>query len=252
MNIDSHLGLIDAHCHLDLYPNYEQILNKTELAQIYTLTMTTTPRAWRRNHELTHNKKYIRAALGLHPQIVSQCFEEFPLWKDYLCETRYVGEVGLDATPRYYESFEKQKYIFRNILEECTAAGGKIISVHSKRCASVVLSMIERYLQIESCKIILHWFLGNKFDLQYAIDLGCYFSINTEMAKTINGRRIISTIPLNYILTESDGPFISIDGKPAEPLTISYAINAIAKIRDVQYEIIRKAIDINFISLLEK
>lgn len=223
--------LIDCHCHLDLYPDYEAVLERTELAQIQTLTMTTTPRAWKRNFELTRNKKYIKAALGLHPQIADKCFDELPLWKRYLCETRYVGEVGLDASPRYYKSFDKQKYIFKNILEQCASVGGKILSVHSTRCASTVLDMVEQYFPTGSGTIVLHWFSGNKYDMHRALSLGCYFSINSEMVKSNNGLSLIAKLPLNHILTETDGPFVNMNGKPIEPTDIQTVINSISQIR---------------------
>lgn len=242
--------LIDFHCHLDLYPDYEAALERTELAQIYTLTMTTTPRAWKRNFALTHSKKYIRAALGLHPQVADKCFDELPLWKRYLCETRYVGEVGLDASPRYHKSFDKQKYIFRSILEQCAAVGGKILSVHSTRSASAVLDMVEQYFPIGSGTIVLHWFSGNKCDMQRALSLGCYFSINSEMAKSNNGRSLISKLPLNHILTETDGPFVKINGKPIESTDIPTVINSISQIRKEPYDITTTTIRSNFLTIL--
>nr|WP_312000975.1 TatD family hydrolase [Bradyrhizobium altum] len=60
-------------------------------------------------------------------------------------ETRYVGEVGLDAGPRFYISFEHQKHVFRTILECCADAGGTILTVHSVRSAPTVLDMIEKH-----------------------------------------------------------------------------------------------------------
>ncbi len=64
---------------------------------------------------------------------------EFPLWERLLVETRYVGEVGLDAGPRFYKSLDIQKHVFRTVLERCAEAGGKILTVHSVRSAPAVL-----------------------------------------------------------------------------------------------------------------
>src|SRR3954465_7939031 len=100
---------VDFHCHLDLYPDHEAAIARAEAARIYTLTVTTTPRAWTRNYELTRGTRYVRAALGLHPQLVAERAGELPLWEQHLPETRYVGEVGLDAGPRFYKSLETQK-----------------------------------------------------------------------------------------------------------------------------------------------
>jgi Tat protein secretion system quality control protein TatD with DNase activity len=43
---------------------------------------------------------------------VNQRADEIELWEKHLQETRYVGEVGLDAGPRYYRSLEKLKNTF--------------------------------------------------------------------------------------------------------------------------------------------
>ena len=115
-------GLVDFHCHLDLYPDHAAAVQMAEDAGIFTLAVTTTPRAWPRNNELTQHTRYVRAALGLHPQLVAEREHEIKLWDQYLSETRYVGEVGLDAGPRFYKSLDAQKRVFRHVLERCAEA----------------------------------------------------------------------------------------------------------------------------------
>src|SRR5258706_315068 len=107
---------VDYHCHLDLYPDYvNQFLACTD-KEIATLAVTTTPRAWPRNRELAQSSPYVRVGLGFHPQLVAERAAEFPLFKEYFSETRFIGEVGLDASPRYYKSYSEQKAIFEEIL----------------------------------------------------------------------------------------------------------------------------------------
>src|SRR5665811_338505 len=121
---------VDFHCHLDLYPDFPSAVREAEEASVYTLTVTTTPKAWPRNNELTRGTRFVRAALGLHPQLVHERSNEIALWEKYLPETRYVGEVGIDSGPQYYRSVEMQKQIFERILQSCADAGGKILTVH--------------------------------------------------------------------------------------------------------------------------
>lgn len=118
-------GLVDFHCHLDLYPDHPGAVQEAENAGVFTLAVTTTPRAWPRNHELAQRTRYVRAALGLHPQLVEERFGELNLWDRYLPETRYVGEVGLDAGPRFYKSFDLQKQVFQHVLQRCAEAGAR-------------------------------------------------------------------------------------------------------------------------------
>src|SRR5690348_7919218 len=130
-----HQPLVDFHCHLDLYRDHEAIFQKCRRDQVEILSVTTTPRAWAKNLELTAGAPNIRIGLGLHPQLVAEGMDEFLLFQKLLPETKYVGEVGLDASPRFYKSFETQKKMFEGVLRSCAREGGKILSIHSVRCA---------------------------------------------------------------------------------------------------------------------
>lgn len=222
--------LVDFHCHLDLYPDFENLIDECENERIHTLAVTTTPKAWPRNYELIRSKNFVRCALGLHPQLVSERANELSLWKDYLHQTRYVGEVGLDAGPQFYKSFELQKTVFQEILECCAEAGDKILTVHSVRSAPTVLDMIERYLPKSKSKVVLHWFTGSLSNARKAIDLGCYFSINSDMLKDNRYHDLITTIPKDKILTETDGPFTLNGRTPNKPHNVLAASQLISRV----------------------
>lgn len=208
---------VDFHCHLDLYPDFPANIQECERAGIATLAVTTTPKAYLRNEELCRSTAHVRAALGLHPQLVAQRADELGLFEKFLPRTRYVGEVGLDAGRQHYGSFTQQTEVFTAILQLCAQAGGKILSVHSIRSAGQVLDLVEKHLPVERGRVVLHWFSGSLSELRRAVELGCYFSANTAMLSTPSGQSTISAIPLDRLLTETDGPFVQICGKPARP-----------------------------------
>lgn len=54
---------------------------------------------------------------------------------------------------------------------------------------------------------IFHWYSGPLSLIEEIINAGYYFSINEAMTTSISGRKIISKIPQNRILTETDAPF---------------------------------------------
>ncbi len=150
------------HGKLAIYPDHEAAIARAEATRVYTLTVTTTPMAWRRNAELTRDTRFVRAALGLHPQLVAERASELALWEERLPETRNVGEVGLDAGPRFYLSFDLQRLVFRTVLERCADAGDKMLSVHSVRSAGAVLALIEAFLPADRGTVVLHWFTGTR------------------------------------------------------------------------------------------
>lgn len=244
-------GGVDFHCHLDLYPNFKTAIAKAEAAGIFTLTVTTTPKAWPRNHQLTRGTRHVRAALGLHPQLVAERAGELALWEHHLPEARYVGEVGLDAGPRFYKSLDVQKQVFRVILERCADAGGKILSVHSVRSVPAVLEMIEHHFPQDRGAVVLHWFTGTKAEARRATALGCYFSINAEMLRADRGRALVAELPMDRLLTETDGPFTQVDGRPAEPADTRRAVDAIARARNLNADAIDNAVRTNLQTLLQ-
>jgi TatD DNase family protein len=219
------VGLVDFHCHLDLYPSHVTAVHDAEASGVFTLAVTTTPRAWPRNHELTQHTKHVRAALGLHPQLVAERENEIELWDQYLAETRYIGEVGLDAGPRFFKSLDAQKRIFQHVLQRCAQAGDKIITVHSLRSAKAVLDLVEEHLPPERGKIVLHWFTGTKSEAKRALELGCYFSINAGMLGNERHAPMVQAIPLDRMLTETDGPFTRTGARPSQP---SDVVNVVA------------------------
>lgn len=236
---------VDFHCHLDLYPDHEAAIARAEAAAVYTLAVTTTPKAWPRNSALTRSTRYVRAALGLHPQLVTERADELPLWERHLAETRFVGEVGLDAGPRFYRSLDLQKRIFRRVLECCALAGGKILTVHSVRSVTPVLDLIEECLPRDRGAVVLHWFTGSRSEAKRAAALGCWFSINAAMAASTRGRQLIAELPIDRILTETDGPFTEHAGRPAEPADAFACAEALAEIMSVSTESVSRTVLFN-------
>lgn len=224
------MKLVDFHCHLDLYPNHEEVVREADQAGVYTLAVTTTPRAWPRNNELAKQTKHVRAALGLHPQLVAEHEHEISTWDKYLPEARYIGEVGLDASPRFYKSMPAQQRVFQHVLQRCAKYGDKILSVHSVRTAKQILDNLEQYLPVDSGKVVLHWFTGSKSEARRAIQLGCYFSVNATMLQNERHKAIISEIPLDRILTETDGPFTQVHGNPVRPGDVIHAVQSLSEI----------------------
>lgn len=244
-------GLVDFHCHLDLYPDYPACIRECEEAEVFTLAVTTTPKAWPRNHELTAGTRYVRAALGLHPQLVAERAGEIAYWEELLPRTRYVGEVGLDGSPRFFRTLEKQREVFARVLSLCARSGDKILTVHSLRSAKAVLDMIETHLPPGKGRVVLHWFTGSHSDAQRAVDLGCYFSINREMLGGDRGRALVAALPRNRLLTETDGPFTYIRDIPSRPTDVGLVLEDLAKLHGNSVRETRALILTNLKCLLE-
>ncbi|MEQ8516372.1 MAG: Qat anti-phage system TatD family nuclease QatD, partial [Chromatocurvus sp.] len=217
---------VDFHCHLDLYPDPVGAAARCRAAGAYVLSVTTTPKAWRGTVKLTRGYDRVRTALGLHPQIVHERIGELSLFDALLPETRYVGEVGLDGSPEYKPHWREQLHAFNHVLASASRAGGRIITIHSRRSATDVLDTLARHP--DAGVPVLHWFSGTKAELLRAVDMGCWFSVGPAMVLGKRGRELVAAMPRERVLTETDGPFAAIGKQPLEPGEVGRAQEALA------------------------
>lgn len=233
---------VDFHTHLDLYPDLPAAIAACDQRRTATLTVTTTPKAFERNRVLADSSEFVRVGLGLHPQLVAQRSDEIELFEQLLPETRYVGEVGLDAGPRHYRSFDLQKSIFERVLRLCANEGGKILSIHSVRATKTVLDLLEKHLPQDRGAVVLHWFTGSVSEVRRAAALGCYFSVNEQMLASPNGRRVLYEIPEGRLLTETDGPFVERDGKPIAAGDVLRVVKEVASLKECRFSDVQSTI----------
>jgi TatD DNase family protein len=207
--------MIDFHAHLDLYPEADKVVQQCVAKGVYILSVTTTPSAWPGTSALAPPNTRIQTALGLHPQLAHERAVELELFDGYLAEVRYVGEIGLDGAPEFKQHWASQIAVFEHILNACSRVGGRIMSIHSRRAAAEVIELLRRFPG--SGIPVLHWYSGNKRDLESAVSLGCWFSVGPAMLAGEKAKSLIKSIPRNRIVTETDGPFVQIDGHTAMP-----------------------------------
>lgn len=227
------MRLVDTHCHLDLYPDHASVLAESERAGIYTIAVTNTPSVFRHSASLTRDARFVRTALGLHPEFARAREHELALLDTLIEETRYVGEIGLDYVTDDTEDREAQRRVFTAFLDRSAARGNKVLTIHSRRAADDVVAMVGESFP---GTVILHWFSGPPRVFRRAIAQGCYFSVNTAMLASASGARLIQEMPRERVLTETDGPFISISGRPARPVDIEKVILNLASLWNLDLE----------------
>jgi len=219
--------LIDLHCHIDLYPDPVAIIDEADRRGTFVLAVTTTPKAWRGTTRLIGQRRRIRVGLGLHPEVVAERHGEVALLCGLLPETRYVGEIGMDGSPPHRHSLDLQRGVFRRILTECAQLGGRILSIHSRGAADEVLDAIEAHP--DAGLPILHWFTGTSRQLDRAVQLGCWFSVGPAMVRSAKGRTLVSRMPPQRLLTETDAPFARSGDRPLYPWEATDCAPALAE-----------------------
>jgi len=220
------------HCHVDLMKSMEEFSRAALEERINLLTMTTTPKAYEVEKKKLTGFTNVQVALGLHPQLVFDRIHELALVEKYIHSTRFVGEIGLDFNKQFYHSKERQIDVFSQIIGWCQRSPMKIISIHSVRSDKNVLDILEKYDCTKHNNCILHWYSGTIKQLDRAIELGCFFSVNEYMLNSSNGRSIVQKVPVDRLLLESDAPFIS-DIKTVEKLkrSLTHCLNELNLIK---------------------
>ena len=218
--------MIDLHCHLDLYPDPVAVTAKCRDLGLYVLSVTTTPSAFDGTRALAKDAPRIRTGLGLHPQLARERRSELPLFEKLLPLTPYVGEIGLDGAPEYRPFWDDQVAVFDGALAACQAAGGRIMSLHSRRAATQVLDALLRFPGAGTA--VFHWFSGTPRELERAAAAGCWFSVGPAMLASAKGRALAAAMPRERVLTETDGPFAQVEGVAALPWDCKLAVDTLA------------------------
>jgi len=236
-------ALVDAHCHIDLYPSPEEIVKEAEAAGIFTIAVTNAPSVFFHTQAITRGCRFVRPAIGLHPELVlSHGAEVEKIWP-FLDETRYIGEIGLDYVTTSREERRRQTEVFSKILEHCARYGNKVLTVHSRRSATDVIAAIGDHFP---GVVILHWFSGSIKELRAALAYGMYFSVNTAMVESKNGQKLIAEMPRNRVFTETDGPFVKVGSGPAKPPNVANVVRYLAMAWGVSDDDARYAVAANF------
>ncbi len=221
-NIPAHLmELLDAHCHVDLFPDPAAIVRTATERRIHTIAVTNAPSVFEHTERLANGTDYVHAAVGLHPELIPTHGQEVTRMWPLLERTRFVGEIGLDYSTNDEGLRARQRAVFSEILGKCAAYGDKTITVHSRRAASDTIAAIGDHFP---GRVILHWFSGSLRELDRAIQCGLYFSVNPAMVQSSKGRDLIKSMPKDRVLTESDGPFIKAGAQPADPVSTSSVV----------------------------
>ncbi|HEX4407401.1 MAG TPA: Qat anti-phage system TatD family nuclease QatD [Xanthobacteraceae bacterium] len=220
--------MIDFHCHIDLYPDPHEVAQRCADQGIYVLSVTTTPSAWKQSSALVGDAPRIRVALGLHPELARERKGELDLFDTFLPSCRYVGEIGLDGSPELKEIWSDQVQVFEHVLAACEGAGGRIMTIHSRRAADEVLDRLKVFKR--AGQAVLHWYSGGSRSLDKAVDFGCWFSVGPGMIRGEKGRALIERMPKDRVLTETDGPFSNIKGKSAYPWDVDMVIVGLSEV----------------------
>ena len=230
--------MVDTHCHIysEYYNDISKLIDEVKAAGVNKIIVNGCNMA--SNLEvLKLVKEYdiVYGALGFHPTELEDDTLECMKWlEDNICDNKIVaiGEIGLDY---HYDDYDKNKQIdiFKRQLDIASKYRKPII-VHSRDAIQDTYDIMSKY----NLKGSIHSFSGSLemalefIKLGYSIGIGgvCTF----KNAKNIVN--VIKNIDLEYILLETDSPYLSPEpfrGKVNSPSNISLIAKKISEIKEV-------------------
>ncbi|MGQ9623811.1 MAG: TatD family hydrolase [Candidatus Bathycorpusculaceae bacterium] len=193
----------------------------------------------------------VYAALGIHPWNVS-ALEESELQKTVklILEQKQkkaviaIGEVGLDY--KYTDVWNKQIMVFNEMLRLAEKLDLPAI-IHSRGTTAQIVEMLPSY---NVKRILLHWFSNPISVLPKVVENGYYITEGPPAAYSNGIREVVRKIPLENLLTETDGPVRywkkPFDGKMTTPAFIPTVIKAIAEVKKMSEVDVSERIIKNF------
>lgn len=216
---------------LDLHAHVDTGIEASELTALQSIVFAVTRSLDEAEQALKRSDDTTIWGVGCHPGLarVQKAFDAKRFQR--LAEaTPYVGELGLDGASRVpMETQQRTLVAALGALQQ----DPRITSLHSYRATSEILSLIAEYPQPG---LILHWWLGTESETVRAVELGCYFSVNRS---SVRRRALLSRIPLDRVLPETDHPFGDKGRGPRRPGEIGQVEAALAEVHGLRIGEIR-------------
>jgi TatD DNase family protein len=244
--------LIDTHCHLEMDefdPDREAVIQRAKDANIEAIiTIGSDLEGNKGAIELSERFDFIYATVGIHPHNAKDFTDDiFLKLRDWSSREKVVGigEIGLDY---HYENSPKeiQKEVFKRQLALAGETGLPVV-IHSREAKKDTLDIIK---ESGINKGVLHCFSGDMDMAEMAMSMGFYISmagpVTFKNAK--KPREIAKAIPDDYLLIETDSPYLTPElfrGKRNEPSYLVHIAKMIAELRGVSTEDIARITTLN-------
>lgn len=241
---------IDTHCHIskEYFDDIPNLIDKIVKSGVNKVIVNGCDmKSNLEVLELVEKYDIVYGALGFHPTELDDFSDEQLFWLEKNINNKKIvaiGEIGLDY---HYDNTDKvkQKEVFEKQLQIASKYHKPVI-VHSRDAINDTYNIISKYNVIGS----LHCFSSSKEMAERFIKLGFYIGIGGvctyKNAKEI--KEVIKAIALEYIILETDTPYLSPEPVRKEkntPCNIPIIASYIASLKDVDLSIVSKVTSAN-------
>ena len=197
----------DSHIHLSdpaYRPEINFILKQMEFLKIKACCVSTNVANSLETLSLSKQSSLVLPFIGIHPEFANDDLEKITnLIELNQNNISGIGEIGLDPTyVKNNDDTKKQIQVFESLLSSAEKFH-KPVSIHSRKSLDDIFEIMTSY---DTKHALLHWFDGNKKQLQKAMDMDFFVSFGPVMIYANDKQTLLSKAYASKILVETDGP----------------------------------------------
>lgn len=239
------MKLTDTHCHLYLDEfdiDIDAVLQKAAeegIDKFYLpgIDSSVIPRMFQLENRFPGK---CMSMMGLHPCSVKQHYkEELQIVQDWLSKRHFaaVGEIGLDY---YWDiTFAKEQAEAFKMQIEWSIAYGLPVSIHTRDAMEDTIKIVKQYVP-QGVRGIFHCFSGSFENAQEIIAAGFYLGIGGVLTyKNAGVAEVVAKIGLEYLVLETDAPYLTpvpFRGKRNESSYLKFVIAKLAEVKNCSVE----------------
>lgn len=198
----------------------------------------------------------VYCTIGFHPEVAKMVTDaDLASLEAMLKHPKVVGigECGLD----YYwdkSAIEEQKFVFKSQIELANKLNLPLI-IHMRDSAFDTLEMIKTY-KAKSTSGIMHCYSGSAQMVDDFIKENLYISLAGPVTfkNAVTPKEVAKIIPIERLLIETDAPYLApmpYRGKQNTPEYLPYTLAEIARIREIDRDLLDQITEANTIRLFQ-
>ncbi|MCA9999487.1 MAG: TatD family hydrolase [Anaerolineales bacterium] len=226
--------LLDAHTHIDMYRDEQLPTILAEIArhQIFTLSVSIDVPAYQRAQQIAAQAPHIVPLFGIHPWEAHRYADKLPSLLPFMAKTPLFGEIGLDFHFFKEPTHQAQQRAVLDFFLDAAVAQQKIVNLHVLGAEKEVLTLLETFRPPTP---IVHWYSGPRSLIDRYLAVGTYFSFGVEMLFSQRIERLLTAVPPQRLLTETDNPtaYSHFAHQPGTPNLLPQIVAKIAQVRQM-------------------
>ncbi|MFX1331082.1 MAG: TatD family hydrolase, partial [Promethearchaeota archaeon] len=235
----------DAHTHIDMkhyQHDRDQVIERAKkVGLIGMVTSSMGPGSFRRTLGIVKKYKgYIHHSAGCQASRLTEeeASKTISLIKKYAATIVAVGEVGLD----YYwvkdaNQRKAQEPLFQMFINLASELNLPLV-IHSRKAEARATEILEKNAAND---VLMHCYDGPKETTKRIADNGWRITLPANFARYRSRVDAARTLPLEQILLETDGPYLSPTENRNEPANIAYGCESLADLLELPSEDVAKA-----------